>query len=250
MCCGAGTAADTEHTTQLIASKIWLHSLATRRAPRVATALNMLKHMLFRYQGHVSAALVLGGVDFNGPHLYTVYPHGMFCFSEGNFVLQWSIKRDADRFHICILQVQRIDSRMSQWDQVPSQPWQFSNPITKMGLRLKKRSSLSTKAFPAVYLMILAPVAMLISALSHRMGTKSFGAMRKRTKESIAVQQGTNFRMVQHLLFLAVRSLQNLLRNSQSFQEPLPTGWMSPHSVTLRTGVFLFCVKGPSVNVA
>jgi len=78
MCCGAGTAADTEHTTQLISSQLALHSLATRRAPRVATALNMLKHMLFRYQGHVSAALVLGGVDFHGPHLYTVYPHGTF----------------------------------------------------------------------------------------------------------------------------------------------------------------------------
>ena len=25
-----------------------------------------------RYQGHVSAALVLGGVDFKGPHLFTV----------------------------------------------------------------------------------------------------------------------------------------------------------------------------------
>ena len=25
-----------------------------------------------RYQGHVSAALVLGGVDFSGPHLFTV----------------------------------------------------------------------------------------------------------------------------------------------------------------------------------
>lgn len=76
MCCGAGTAADTDHTTQLISSKIWLHSLATRRSPRVVTALNMLKHMLFRYQGYISAALVLGGVDFYGPHLYTVYPHG------------------------------------------------------------------------------------------------------------------------------------------------------------------------------
>merc|ERR1719310_2564895 len=36
----------------------------------------MLKRMLFRYQGHVSAALVLGGFDCNGPSLYTVYPHG------------------------------------------------------------------------------------------------------------------------------------------------------------------------------
>ena len=36
----------------------------------------MLKRMLFKYQGHVSAALVLGGVDIEGPHLYTIYPHG------------------------------------------------------------------------------------------------------------------------------------------------------------------------------
>ncbi len=31
---------------------------------------------LRRHQGHISAALVLGGVDCTGPHLYTVYPHG------------------------------------------------------------------------------------------------------------------------------------------------------------------------------
>lgn len=76
MCCGAGTAADTEHTTMLISSKLQLHRLATGRESRVATSLNMLKQTLFKYQGHVSAALVLGGVDFHGPHLYTVYPHG------------------------------------------------------------------------------------------------------------------------------------------------------------------------------
>ena len=29
-----------------------------------------------RYQGHISAALVLGGVDVTGPHLYSIYPHG------------------------------------------------------------------------------------------------------------------------------------------------------------------------------
>ncbi len=31
---------------------------------------------MFRYQGYVSAALVLGGVDLNGPYLGTVAPHG------------------------------------------------------------------------------------------------------------------------------------------------------------------------------
>jgi len=29
-----------------------------------------------RYQGQIGAALILGGVDINGPHLYTIYPHG------------------------------------------------------------------------------------------------------------------------------------------------------------------------------
>lgn len=38
--------------------------------------MTLLKRMLFRYQGHVSAALVLGGCDVTGAHLYTVWPHG------------------------------------------------------------------------------------------------------------------------------------------------------------------------------
>merc|ERR1711935_586812 len=75
-CCGAGTAADTEKTTDMIAGQLHLHRMASGRDSRVATAKTMLADMLFRYQGHVSAALVLGGVDLNGPHIYTVYPHG------------------------------------------------------------------------------------------------------------------------------------------------------------------------------
>ncbi|XP_030316841.1 proteasome subunit beta type-7 isoform X2 [Calypte anna] len=75
-CCGAGTAADTDMTTQLISSNLELHSLSTGRLPRVVTANRMLKQMLFRYQGYIGAALVLGGVDVTGPHLYSIYPHG------------------------------------------------------------------------------------------------------------------------------------------------------------------------------
>ncbi|XP_056011674.1 proteasome subunit beta type-7-like [Ostrea edulis] len=75
-CCGAGTAADTEMTTQMISSQLELHRLNTGRKPRVCTANRLLKQMLFRYQGYISAALVLGGVDSTGPHLYSVYPHG------------------------------------------------------------------------------------------------------------------------------------------------------------------------------
>jgi len=75
-CCGAGTSADTENVTGLIQSQLELHRLATGAEPRVVTALTRLKQHLFKYQGHVSAALVLGGVDATGAHLHTVYPHG------------------------------------------------------------------------------------------------------------------------------------------------------------------------------
>merc|ERR1711924_59858 len=36
----------------------------------------MLKQYLFKYQGYVSAALVLGGLDISGLGLYTIFPHG------------------------------------------------------------------------------------------------------------------------------------------------------------------------------
>jgi len=75
-CCGAGTAADTEKTTEMIASQLELHRLNSGSQPRVVTAVTLLKRMLFKYQGNVSAALVLGGCDLNGPHLYHIYPHG------------------------------------------------------------------------------------------------------------------------------------------------------------------------------
>jgi len=75
-CCGAGTSADTENVTGLISSQLELHRLTTGSEPRVVTALTHLKQHLFKYQGHVSAALVLGGVDATGAYLYTVYPHG------------------------------------------------------------------------------------------------------------------------------------------------------------------------------
>ncbi|KAL7536748.1 hypothetical protein ACHAXR_010836 [Thalassiosira sp. AJA248-18] len=76
-CCGAGTAADTEKTTELISSQMELLRMNTGGfQSRVVTACTLLKRMLFRHQGYISAALVLGGCDVNGPHLYQIYPHG------------------------------------------------------------------------------------------------------------------------------------------------------------------------------
>nr|CAH7742101.1 unnamed protein product [Callosobruchus chinensis] len=75
-CCGAGTAADTSMTTDMISSQLQLHKLNTNRVARVCTANTMLKQYLFRYQGYIGAALILGGVDTEGSHLYMIYPHG------------------------------------------------------------------------------------------------------------------------------------------------------------------------------
>jgi 20S proteasome subunit beta 2 len=75
-CCGAGTAADLEHTTDTLATDIELHRLATNRQPRVVMAVKRLSDKLFKYQGNIGCALVLGGYDVDGPHLYQIYPHG------------------------------------------------------------------------------------------------------------------------------------------------------------------------------
>jgi len=75
-CCGAGTAADTEMTTKMISSQLELHRLNTGKVVPVCVANRLLKQYLFRYQGFIGAALVLGGVDNNGPNLYCIHPHG------------------------------------------------------------------------------------------------------------------------------------------------------------------------------
>lgn len=75
-CCGAGTAADTEMTTSMISSQLELHRLYTGRIVPVCTANKILQQYLFRYQGYIGAALVLGGVDNTGPHIYNIFPHG------------------------------------------------------------------------------------------------------------------------------------------------------------------------------
>ena len=51
-----------------------MHLLQASLLPAILTMmLTAAQHLSCgRYQGHVSAALVLGGVDFRGPHLFTV----------------------------------------------------------------------------------------------------------------------------------------------------------------------------------
>ena len=73
---GAGTAADTEFVTAMISSQLELHSMNMNRKPRVVTALTLLKQHLYKYQGHVGAYLIVGGVDPTGAHLMSIHAHG------------------------------------------------------------------------------------------------------------------------------------------------------------------------------
>lgn len=75
-CAGAGTAADTEMVTLMTASNLELHALATNRAPRVVSAMQMLKQHLFKYQGHIGAYLIVAGVDPTGASLFSIHAHG------------------------------------------------------------------------------------------------------------------------------------------------------------------------------
>lgn len=78
-CCGAGTAGDTQNITRLVSSQLRLRHLddgEAVRLPRVISVVTQLKQRLFRYGGHIQAALIVGGVDSTGAHLYSIHPHG------------------------------------------------------------------------------------------------------------------------------------------------------------------------------
>ncbi|XP_072304324.1 proteasome 20S subunit beta 13a [Eucyclogobius newberryi] len=75
-CCGAGTAADTEKTTDILSSNLTIFSMNSGRKPRLVMAASILQDMLYRYHGSIGANLILGGVDCTGNHLYKVGPWG------------------------------------------------------------------------------------------------------------------------------------------------------------------------------
>ena len=70
-CCGSGTSADCDQVTKMVSTNLALHAMETgREQVRLTTACRMLSQHLFNHQGHVSAGLILGGVDINGPAVY------------------------------------------------------------------------------------------------------------------------------------------------------------------------------------
>jgi len=62
--------------TLTTSAELDLHQLNTGRQVPVVCASMLLRRTLFRYQGHIGAALVMGGVDRTGPQIYCIYPCG------------------------------------------------------------------------------------------------------------------------------------------------------------------------------
>ena len=87
-----------------------------------------------RYQGHISAALVLGGVDLNGPHLFTV----RVLWLPRSTVHTQIPTSDAHNACCCCLSPSRFIPmapqtrfRLPPWGQGASTPW----PCLKRGTR-------------------------------------------------------------------------------------------------------------------
>jgi len=75
-CCGAGTSADCEFMTNIMSAELELQRLNTGRQSRISTAVTRFCTQLHKYQGHIGAYLILGGVDITGPCLVMVSAHG------------------------------------------------------------------------------------------------------------------------------------------------------------------------------
>lgn len=77
MCCGAGTAADTDRVTSMVSKELQLFKQKYLREPYVTHGRRIIEDYLFQYGGGIGAALILGGLDpIKGPYLCQISPNG------------------------------------------------------------------------------------------------------------------------------------------------------------------------------
>lgn len=70
-------AADTKMTSRFVSSNMELIRLnSNREFIPVKAAAQFTKQYLYRYHGHMKSFLVLGGVDSEGPHIYSIHAYG------------------------------------------------------------------------------------------------------------------------------------------------------------------------------
>lgn len=76
MCCGAGTAADTRRVTSKASNELQLFKYKHNKQPYITHAERYITDYLHGYRGQIGAHLVLGGIDSNGPKLYSISANG------------------------------------------------------------------------------------------------------------------------------------------------------------------------------
>ena len=82
-CCGAGTAADTQFVNLFQSSNLELQRLNSGRQTRVSGYVVSTAKLLYRYEGHLGAHLIVGGYDCVGPHLCMISGAGKyFLFNQ------------------------------------------------------------------------------------------------------------------------------------------------------------------------
>lgn len=82
MCCGAGTSADTRRVTRMASKELQLFAYRHMRDPYISHCNRLICDYLHSYGGNIGAALVLGGIDANGPSLYSISPNGYSAILE------------------------------------------------------------------------------------------------------------------------------------------------------------------------
>ncbi|KAF7691460.1 putative proteasome subunit beta type-2 [Cucumispora dikerogammari] len=75
-CAGAGTAADTDRINQYASKELQTFNLRFDELPHMSHYINVVQNRLHRYQGHIGAALIAGGIDNEGNHLYSLSSFG------------------------------------------------------------------------------------------------------------------------------------------------------------------------------
>lgn len=75
-CAGAGTAADTDRINIYASIELRKYEIKYKQKAHFSHYINLIQNKLHKYQGYIGAALIAGGVDLEGNHLYSIAPHG------------------------------------------------------------------------------------------------------------------------------------------------------------------------------
>ncbi|KAL0220386.1 hypothetical protein RCL1_000240 [Eukaryota sp. TZLM3-RCL] len=70
--CRSGSAADTQAIADYVQYFLDHYSSETGRQPLVKIASHMARNIIYEYKDHLQAALIVGGVDENGPSVYSI----------------------------------------------------------------------------------------------------------------------------------------------------------------------------------